>query len=82
MTKLDKIYKAIVIVSIMLGVLWYPVTWYLADNFSGSFGGNGVFRGSARAGEYFWYYTYAIIGLPLLLLLSYFLFRLHGKFRK
>ena len=78
-SKFDRIFKVLVIAAIILGVLWYPVSWYLADNFSGSFGGSGEFRGSARAGEYYWFYIYLVIGFPLILWIAHLLMRLFKK---
>jgi hypothetical protein len=78
-SKLDRVFKALVIVGVVFGVLWYPVSWYLADNFSGSFGGGGPFRGSARAGEYYWHYTYAVVGYPLILWAFHLVLRLFRK---
>ncbi|MCW5520230.1 hypothetical protein J1N09_10300 [Aureitalea sp. L0-47] len=78
-SKVDRILKVLLIIAIVLGVIWYPVSWALADNLSGSFGGNGVFRGSARAGEYYWFYTYTVVGFPLLLWIFHLLLRLFRK---
>ena len=70
---------AMALIAMVLGVLWYPISWYLADNFSGSFGGGGDFRGSARAGEYYWHYTYAVVGYPLILLAFHLVLKLFRK---
>lgn len=78
-SKFDRVFKVLVIAAIALGILWYPVSWYLADNFSGSFGGGGTFRGSARAGKYYWFYTYAVVGYPLILWVLHLILRLFRK---
>jgi hypothetical protein len=81
-TNIDRFYRMCMTIGISLGVLWYPVTWYLADNFSGSFGGNNGFRGSVVAGEYFWSFTYLVTAFPLFLLMIYQIERFIQRYKR
>lgn len=52
---------------LLLALAWGLVSYALAGNWSFSFSGQATgFRGSPAASVYFWYYTYAVAGLPLL----------------
>jgi hypothetical protein len=52
---------------LLLALAWGLVSYALAGNWSFSFSGAAAgFRGSPAASVYFWYYTYAVAGLPLL----------------
>ena len=62
---------------LLLAVIWGFVAFALAGNWAFNFSSaSPSFRGSVRAGVYFWNYTYAVAGLPLVFLLVYGLYGL------
>lgn len=77
-----KLLKILLLIDIVLAALWFLVSFYLADNWSASFEGNEEFRGGIRASYYFWNYTYLVVGLPLLLLITYWIYRIIDIFRR
>ncbi len=63
-----------------LAASWGGVAYALAGNWNFSFRGDApTFRGSSAASPYFWRFTYALLVLPILLLLVY---KLHDFFRR
>lgn len=66
-----KIFRICVIASLVLGVLWIPVTYLLSGNWSASFNEENA------ASEFWWAYTYAT---PILPFAGYFLMRFTSVF--
>lgn len=65
-TRVDRFYRLAWVVLLALAVLWPFVSYTLADNWSFSFGRREGFRGSSRAADWFFRYSYAVFLLPLL----------------
>ena len=63
--------------SIFLSASWGLISYTLAGNWSYSFGKSSSFSGSDMASNIFWYLNYAIVGLPVAILLSYSIFMLY-----
>ena len=53
-----------------LAVLWPFASYALAGNWSFSFGSREEFRGSSRAADWFFRYSYAVVLLPMVLVLA------------
>lgn len=66
-----KIFRICVIASLVLGILWIPVTYLLSGNWSASFSEENA------ASEFWWAYTYAT---PILPFAGYFLMRFTSVF--
>lgn len=64
---------------IILAVLWAPLAYLLAGNFSFSFTEKAGFRGGQTAMRLFWYFNYALTAVPVLLFLFYGLIRVLKK---
>lgn len=62
----DRIYRRIWFVLLALAVLWPFVSFALAGNWSFSFRVQEGFRGSSRAADWFFRYSYAVVLLPFL----------------
>jgi hypothetical protein len=77
-----KILKLLLFIAILLTVFWGVVSFYLADNWSANFGSQEGFRGSTRAANYFWNYNYLVVGLPLILLITFWISRIIAVFRR
>jgi hypothetical protein len=65
----DRIYRRLWFILLALAVLWPFVSYALAGNWSFSFGSREEFRGSSRAADWFFRYSYAVVLLPMLLVL-------------
>lgn len=60
-------YRVLLNAILLLALSWGLVSFALAGNWSFRFRGDAPsFQGSAEASVYFWYYTFAVAGLPLL----------------
>ena len=77
-----QILKILLVIAIVLAVFWGLVSLYLADNWSANFGSREGFRGSTRAANYFWNYNYLVVGLPLILLITFWISRIIAVFRR
>ena len=53
--------------AIIFGVLWWPVSYLLAGNFSNSFQNQEAFIGSSRAFTWFYGYSYFVVLFPIAL---------------
>jgi len=62
-----KVFRLCVLTSLVLGILWIPVTYLLSGNWSGTF------NGEESASKIWWAYTYAT---PILPFAGYFLMRI------
>jgi len=58
-------------ISILLAILWVPVSYLLAGNLSFSFSEKETFRGGQLAMIWFWRYAYGIVILPLGILIAH-----------
>lgn len=81
-TVFNRILKLIILFAMVLAILWMPVSYFLADNLAANFEAQEGFRGSTRAASCFWNYNYLVVGLPLLVLFTYWLSCLVTFFRK
>ena len=68
-----KVFRICVVASLVLGILWIPVTYLLSGNPSGNF------SGEDGASKFWWAYTYAT---PILPFAGYFLMRILTIFFK
>ena len=66
-TKLNKILAGFLIVIIILGILWVPISYLLAGNLSFTFSEKASFQGGQTAMIWFWRLSYGI-GLGSLLI--------------
>mgnify|MGYP000107873547 FL=1 len=66
----DRIYRQLWFILLALAVLWPFASYALAGNWSFSFGSREEFRGSSRAADWFFRYSYAVVLLPMLLVLA------------
>jgi len=64
---------------LLLAILWVAVSYLLAGNLSFSFGNKAGFQGGQTAMKIFWYFTYGIVGLPIVLLIFYGISKLFRK---
>ena len=69
-------------VAVIFAVLWWPISYMLAGNFSNSFRNQAEFVGSAEAGRWFWGYSYFIVFFPIGLWFLRAVLALLGLFRK
>jgi len=67
---------------IVLAALWGFIGFFLADNWSFTFGNKSEFRGSIEASEVFMYFTALLVLLPVLLIIIAGLMSLFFKFAK
>ncbi|SFR52348.1 hypothetical protein SAMN04490243_2581 [Robiginitalea myxolifaciens] len=65
--------------AIVLAILWVPLAYLLAGNLSFSFRGQEEFRGSDRASIWFWRLSYTTVILPVLILLSHWIYTIFRK---
>lgn len=65
---------------VSLAVVWLPVSYWLAGNLAFNFGGEDGFRGSENAFFLFLYYSLALVGAPVAVLLLYAVFKLVARF--
>ena len=67
--KLNKILSGFLIIIIILGILWVPISYLLAGNLSFSFSENETFQGGQTAMRWFWRLSYGIgIGAVLIIM--------------
>ena len=70
LSKLNRMLSGCLKISIILGVLWVPISYYLAGNLSFTFSEKDTFQGGQDAMKWFWRLSYGIgIGaiLPLII---------------
>jgi len=72
----DKITASVLKVLIVLATLWGPICYLLAGNFSFSFTEKAAFQGGQTAMKLFWYFNYAVVVMPIALLILYGIFSL------
>jgi hypothetical protein len=65
--------------AVILGVLWWPVAYMLAGNFSNNFQQQAAFVGSLEASRLFWVYTYFIVFFSIFLWLLRIVLTLAGS---
>lgn len=68
-SRIEKSFSQILKALILTGVLWVPICYLLAGNMSFSFSEKPHFQGGQTAMKIFWYFNYAMVGLPLVVLL-------------
>ena len=68
--------------AVILGLLWWPVSYMLAGNFSNNFREQPEFVGSSEASVWFWGYTYFIVFFSISLWLLRVVLALTGRKRK
>lgn len=66
---------------VILGILWWPVSYMLAGNFANSFRQQAAFVGSSVASEWFWAYTYFIVFFSIVLWLFRIVLGIAGRVR-
>jgi hypothetical protein len=74
-TVLDRIMSVTMRCLLALAVLWVPVSYWLAGNLGFNFGNTGEFRGGQTALFYFFYYSIALVVMPLFAAAVYALLR-------
>lgn len=65
--------------AMVLAILWVPISYLLAGNLSFTFRGQEEFRGSDRASIWFWRLCYTTVILPLIILLSHWIYLIFRK---
>lgn len=68
-------------VTLVLSLLWAPICYLLAGNFSYSFTEKAEFQGGQLAMRWFWRFSYGIVILPLVILAVHWVFLLVTKLR-
>ncbi|MEM6719264.1 MAG: hypothetical protein AAF611_08130 [Bacteroidota bacterium] len=67
----SKLLSKLIKITIVLGILWVPISYALAGNLSFTFSEKETFQGSQLAMKWFWYLTYGIGIAAILTLFSY-----------
>lgn len=62
-------YRVFMKIFLLFAFIWGFVSFGLAGNWSFTFGPSETFQGSNEAATFFWYYSYAVILSPIILLL-------------
>ena len=75
-TKIYTLLSPLLKFSLTMAVLWIPICYLLAGNFSFSFSEKEVFQGGQLAMKWFWGYSYGVVILPLLLLVIHWVLKL------
>lgn len=70
-SRIEKSLSYILKVLILIGIFWVPICYLLAGNMSFSFTEKAEFRGGQTAMRIFWYFNYAMAGLPVAVFLVY-----------
>ncbi len=65
----DRNFSYVIKAFLILAILWVPICYLLAGNMSFSFSEKVQFQGGQTAMKIFWYFNYALAGLPLGVLL-------------
>lgn len=60
--------KALIVI-IILSLCWFPVGYLLSGNLGFNYRSTPNFQGGQLARKLYWYYNYAVIGLPILILM-------------
>ena len=79
------IYKTLRLINklfIILAILWIPICYILAGNFSNTFANKETFQGGQLAMKWFWRYTYSLGIVPILILLIHWIHNFYGKLLK
>ena len=66
-------------ICLVLAILWAPVCYLLAGNFSNTFTEKEEFQGGQLAMQWFWRFTYGIVIAPILIFIISLSFALFGK---
>ncbi len=78
-----KVFRLLNIFIILAAISWGVVSYYLADNWSFSFGNHiEDFRGSVAAYDVFVLFTFTIVALPIVFLVVFLLGRMINKWMK
>jgi hypothetical protein len=64
---------------VWISMLWIPVGYLLSGNFFFNFTGGGDFIYGYEAQEWFWMFTYLLIGAPLVFAALWILLRIFGQ---
>ena len=81
-TKANKIFRLLFRVLIIMSALWGFVSFFLANNWNFIFESKSGFRGGILASQIFWIYTALCVLMPIILLISYIIYRLYISIRK
>ncbi|WP_130287458.1 hypothetical protein [Aquimarina brevivitae] len=76
-----KILSLLLRIAIVLGILWVPLSYVLAGNFSFSFSNKATFQGGQAAMRWFWRLSYGIPIMTLTILIFYWISLLFIKRR-
>lgn len=85
MGRMEKYFSRAFKTLLVLSFLWVPVCYLLAGNLSFTFGNKAGIQGGQTAMKMFWFFTYGIVGLPIVLLAFYGIlkiFRITGQIKK
>ena len=69
-------------ICLFLAILWAPVCYLLAGNFSNTFTEKEEFQGGQLAMQWFWRFTYGIVIAPFLIFIISLIFALFGTSKK
>jgi len=78
---LGRYFHIVAVMSLMLAILWLPVSWLLAGNLSFTFTEKAEFQGGQQAMRLFWIYSGLVVMLPLAVTLLYYIIMLAQKLR-
>ncbi|MFZ0490362.1 MAG: hypothetical protein WAM00_08970 [Salegentibacter sp.] len=78
-SRISKTFSNLLKFIIFLCWLWGPLGYLLGGTFSFIFEDEEAFPGGILAAEYFWIFTFIVVLLPLVFLLTYLLYRLLNK---
>lgn len=70
-SKTNRFFSLALKVLISLAIMWVPICYLLSGNLSFTFSEKSEFQGGQTAMRIFWYFSYMLVGLPLLLLILY-----------
>lgn len=68
--------------SLFTAFLWVPISYLLSGNLAFSFAEKAGFQGGQSAMKWFWGYSYGVVILPLLLLLTHWIFAMVKRAKK
>lgn len=68
--------------AVLFALLWWPISYLLAGNFSNTFQNQEEFVGSTEASQWFWGYSYFVVLFPIALWLMRAALAVSGLFRK
>lgn len=58
-------------IMLFCALMWIPVSYFLSGNLSFNFTGKDTFRGGQLGMKWFWYYSYTIVTIPIVIWLTH-----------